>query len=120
LTKSRYGVRTEFADPKVAKRFRQAILQVLARISQQHQDLVVNKGGLKSGQRFGRDSFGNRSKSQEISVGAGKVLQYDTDPRRSAPRIGARKSRFRGALQEASFTGNSALADHHRARSHPC
>jgi hypothetical protein len=84
LTKSRYGVRTEFADPKVAKRFRQAILQVLARISQQHQDLVVNKGGLKSGQRFGRDSFGNRSKSQEISVGAGKVLQYDTDPRRSA------------------------------------
>jgi hypothetical protein len=62
---------------------RRPILQAVATISGAYQNLVVNKDGLDARQRFGRDSFGNRSKRQRVAAGARKVLQYDTDRRQS-------------------------------------
>ncbi|MGB7092340.1 MAG: hypothetical protein WBD60_08140, partial [Methylovirgula sp.] len=55
------------------------ISQAVATISRAYQNLVVNKGGLVARQRFGRDSFGNRSKPQRVAAEARNVLQYDTD-----------------------------------------
>jgi hypothetical protein len=61
------------------KVLRRPFSQAVATISRAYQNLVVNKGGFRDRQRFGRDSFGNRSKRQRVAARARKVLQYDTN-----------------------------------------
>ena len=115
LTNKRFGVLARLLHKEPVTRINAMDSAICRKISRSIPRSCGEQRGTRSESGFGRDSFGNRSKRQGHGVGERNLLQYDTDPRRSATAAGAPNLLTASDFRDSSVSNINALADHLRA-----